>query len=92
MMPTAPPDLNTAGRRLSGVLQMNARLVNESTRLTIVGLITALACGGVWIAHRGLFALLEGNIEGFGGRILLAALLALASYLLAQFRNDLIDE
>lgn len=71
---------------------MNAPFVTGSIRLTIVGLIAALACGGVWLAHRGLFALLEGEIESFGGRWLLAALLGTAAYLVGRFRNDLVDE
>jgi hypothetical protein len=71
---------------------MNERLLTSSTRLTIVGLITVLACGGIWIAHRGLFALLETDIEGFGGRVALAGLLGTGAYLLARFRNDLVDD
>jgi hypothetical protein len=71
---------------------MNAPLLTGSTRLTIVGLITALSCGGIWIAHRGLFALLEGEIERFGGRIVVAAALGTAAYCLARYRNDLVDE
>jgi hypothetical protein len=71
---------------------MNTRVLSGSTRITIVGLITALACAGIWLGHRGLFQLLERDAAGFAGRAVAGLMLGVAAYAVARFRNDLIDE
>jgi hypothetical protein len=68
------------------------RFVLGSTRLTIAGLITALACGGILLTQRGLFALISGNFETSWGPALAGLTLVCAAFVLARYRNDLVDD
>jgi hypothetical protein len=68
------------------------RFVLGSTRLTIALLIMALGCAGILLAQRGLFALLGGNVTSFWGPVLVGSGLVFAAFVLARFRNDLVDD
>ena len=79
---------STVVMRLNSLANPTAgrRFVIRTTRLTITLLITAMGCGGILLAQRGLFALLDGNIATFG-----TPLLAGASALCAAFRDGKIN-
>ncbi len=68
------------------------RFVLGSTRLTIALLIMALGCAGILLTQRGLFALLGGNLGSFWGPVLVGIGLVFAAFVLARFRNDLVDD
>ena len=68
------------------------RLVLGSTRLTIALMVMGLGCGGILLAQRGLFALLAGNVQAFWAPLLVGSSLVCAAFLLARYRNDLVDD
>ena len=68
------------------------RFVHGSTRMTIFVLITALACGGILLTQRGLFAVLGGDFAGSWAPALTGVSMMTAAFTLARFRNDLIDD
>ena len=68
------------------------RLVLGSTRLTIALMIAGLGCGGILLTQRGLFALLAGNVHTFWAPLLVGSSLVCAAFLLARYRNDLVDD
>ena len=55
-------------------------------------MITGLGCGGILLAQRGLFALLGGNFNTFWGPMLVGSGLVCAAFVLARYRNDLVDD
>ena len=63
-----------------------------STRLTIAVLITTLACAGILLTQRGLFALIGGSFSASWGPAVTGAGLVFAAFVLARFRNDLVDD
>jgi hypothetical protein len=68
------------------------RFVLGSTRLTIALLITTLGCAGILLTQRGLFALLGGNVQTAWGPALVGVGLMCAAFVLARYRNDLVDD
>ncbi len=68
------------------------RFVLGSTRLTLVLLITALACAGILLTQRGLFALIGGSFRASWGPALVGPLLVCGAFVLARYRNDLVDD
>jgi hypothetical protein len=68
------------------------RFVLGSTRLTIALLITVNGCAGILLTQRGLFALLGGNFDASWGPALVGLSLTCAAFVLARFRNDLVDD
>lgn len=68
------------------------RFVLGSTRFTIALLITALACAGILLTQRGLFALIGGNFSVSWGPALVGSALVCAAFVLARYRNDLVDD
>lgn len=68
------------------------RFVLGSTRLTIALLIMTLGGAGILLAQRGLFALLGGNLGAFWLPVLVGSGLVCAAFVLARFRNDLVDD
>ncbi len=77
---------------LKTVPRTGHRFVLGSTRLTIALLIMTLGCAGILLAQRGLFALLGGNFESFWGPLVVGSGLVSAAFVLARFRNDLVDD
>lgn len=55
-------------------------------------MIMTLGCGGILLAQRGLFALLGGSWQTFWGPLLVGCGLVCAAFVLARFRNDLVDD
>lgn len=68
------------------------RFILGSTRVTIALLIMGLGAGGILLVQRGLFALLGGNFDAFWGPVLVGSTLVSAAFVLARFRNDLVDD
>lgn len=68
------------------------RFVLGSTRLTIAVLITALGCGGILLAQRGIFALFGGRYQTAWVPGMIGAGLMCAAFVLARYRNDLVDD
>ncbi len=68
------------------------RFVLGSTRLTIALLIMGMACAGILLTQRGLFALIGGKFDASWGPALFGAGLIGGTFLLARFRNDLVDD
>ena len=68
------------------------RFVLGSTRLTIALLIMGMACAGILLTQRGLFALIGGKFDASWGPALSGACLIGGAFLLARFRNDLVDD
>jgi hypothetical protein len=63
-----------------------------STRLTIAGLITGLGCGGILLAQRGIFALFGGNYQTAWMPGVLGIGLMCAAFVIARYRDDLVDD
>lgn len=68
------------------------RFVLGSTRLTIAVLITVLGCAGILLAQRGLFALLGGSLATSWAPGAVGLGLMCAAFVLARYRNDLVDD
>lgn len=67
-------------------------LVLGSTRLIIALLITTLGCAGILLTQRGLFALLGGSLRTSWAPATIGLLLMCAAFVLARYRNDLVDD
>jgi hypothetical protein len=67
-------------------------LVLGSTRLTIALLITTLGCAGILLTQRGIFALLAGSLRTSWAPAVIGLLLMFAAFVLARYRNDLVDD
>ena len=68
------------------------RIVLGSTRLTVALLIMGMGCAGILLTQRGLFALIGGRFDASWGPALAGAWLVGGAFLLARFRNDLVDD
>jgi hypothetical protein len=68
------------------------RFVLGSTRLTIAGLITALGCGGILLTQRGIFALFGGSFDKAWAPVAIGVTLMCAAFVIARYRNDLVDD
>ena len=55
-------------------------------------LIMGMACAGILLTQRGLFALIGGKFDASWGPALSGACLIGGAFLLARFRNDLVDD
>ncbi|HEV2292503.1 MAG TPA: hypothetical protein VGR35_01530 [Tepidisphaeraceae bacterium] len=68
------------------------RFILGSTRLTIAVLVTTLACAGILLTQRALFALIGGDLDALWGPALVGPTLVGAALVLARYRNDLVDD
>lgn len=68
------------------------RFVLGSTRLTIALLITGLGGGGILLAQRGIFALFGGHYQAAWMPGLLGIGLMCAAFVIARYRDDLVDD
>ncbi len=73
-------------------LAASHRFVYRSTRLTIFLLITLLALAGMLLTHRALFVLIGGRLDASWGPALVGVSMMSAAFVLARFRNDLVDD
>jgi len=67
-------------------------LVLGSTRVTVALLITTLGCAGILLTQRGIFALLGGSLRTSWAPAVIGLLLMCAAFVLARYRNDLVDD
>ena len=68
------------------------RIVLSSTRLTVALLIMGMGCAGILLTQRALFALIGGKFDASWGPALCGASLIGGAFLLARYRNDLVDD
>jgi hypothetical protein len=68
------------------------RFVLGSTRLAIAVLITGLGCAGILLAQRGIFALFGGSYQTAWMPGVMGLGLMCAAFVVARYRNDLVDD
>ena len=70
---------------------MMDRLLALSMNLTIVGLIALTGAGSLLAAYWGLFELISARPANGGYAMAFGIAIALVSYKMAKYRNDLVD-
>ena len=70
---------------------MMDRVLSLTMNVTIVGLIALTGAGSLLVAYWGLFELLSLRPANGGAALACGAAVAVVSYKMAKYRNDLVD-
>jgi hypothetical protein len=70
---------------------MNGPVLDGTMRLTIVGMIGVAGLSAMLFGYQAMLLLIDSSLVEGAGRAALSAAFTLATYLLARYRNDLID-
>ena len=80
---------------VGGLIGAMTRLYMEALRFmgsAIAMLIAALGCSGILLTQRGMFALFGGSVQTAWMPALIGLGLMCAAFVLARYRNDLVDD